>query len=77
MQVIQNDQLSIVSIKREMDPRLNSYDELYENEIFDGATNPLIFDRYYTLNLRCNYNFYYFPFDHQPCKIKVSVFDKF
>ena len=70
---IKNDQLSFLTVRREGNSTLNSDEELQENMIFDGATNAMVFQCYYDLNLRCKYEFYDYPFDHQKCEILVSM----
>jgi hypothetical protein len=52
---------------------LNTADQIQENEIFEGATNPFVYQRYFDLEVRCNYKFYNFPFDQQECQVIVST----
>jgi hypothetical protein len=47
--------------------------ELEENEEFKGSENPFVFERFYDLSLRCSFEFFRYPFDHQSCFIDVSV----
>ena len=67
-----NEEMSVVLVKRESEGEANDKNELQENEIFGGDKNPLTFQSYYDLTLRCSYEFIYFPFDHQSCHISVS-----
>jgi len=50
--------------------------ELHRNEYFKGSENPFIFEQFYDLNLRCNFDFTYYPFDQQLCGIEVGKFLK-
>lgn len=67
-----NDKMSVVIVKKKSNGELKDKNELQENEIFGGDKNPLTFQSYYDLSLRCSYEFTYFPFDHQWCHITVS-----
>ena len=67
-----NDDLSFLMVKQETPPTLNSDEQLQENYIYDGETNPLVYEKYLDLNLRCNYEFLKYPFDQQQCSILVS-----
>ena len=70
---IVNDDLSYLTVKLEGKPeRKTSKDTLQKNEVFDGAANSLRYERYFDLNLRCNYVFENYPFDQQNCSITVS-----
>ncbi len=70
---IVNDGLSYLTVKLEGRPELkNSKDNLQKNEVYDGASNSLVYERYFDLKLRCNYIFDNYPFDQQNCSIRVS-----
>ena len=55
-------------------PQRNSNHELFENYIYSGKTNPLIYSRTYDLKFACGFELHYFPFDHQECFILVMYF---
>ena len=62
-----------MSAMRYSSPTLNTNDQIQENEIFEGATNPFIYQRYFDLEVRCNYKFFDYPFDQQECQVSVSA----
>ena len=67
-----NDDLSVVLVKRKAMGVASDASALQENMHYDGNLNPLTFQRHYDLNLRCGFDFEFFPFDHQLCSIEVS-----
>ena len=69
---VTNDELSLLMVKQESDSKMYDENELQENEFYEGHSNPFIYQRYYDLNLRCNYEFSKYPFDQQNCSIIVS-----
>ena len=68
-----NDEMSVVMVMKESEGEPNDKNELQENVIFGGDRNPITFQRYYDLTLRCGFEFIHFPFDHQWCHITVSI----
>jgi hypothetical protein len=62
-----------MSAMRYSSPTLNTNDQIQENEIFEGATNPFIYQHYFDLEVRCNYKFFDYPFDQQECQVIVSA----
>jgi hypothetical protein len=46
--------------------------DLIENEQFKGSENPLIFEHFYDLDLRCNFDLLLYPFDKPLCTLDVS-----
>ena len=62
-----------MSAMRYSSPTLNTNDQIQENEIFEGATNPFVYQRYFDLEVRCNYKFSDYPFDKQECQVIVST----
>ncbi len=48
------------------------HNELFENEHFEGSENPFVFENYYDLIVRCNFDFLMYPFDLQVCTLDVS-----
>jgi hypothetical protein len=51
----------------------NGIEDLNEETLYDGASNPLILERYYSINLNCPFRLEMFPFDHQECPIELQV----
>ena len=72
---IVNDELSYLMVQLEGEPvRRDTIGTLQKNEVYDGAKNSLRYERYFDLDLRCNYIFDNYPFDQQNCSIDVSIF---
>ncbi len=71
-QRISNDDFSSLEVLRWGNATLNSPSELQKNELFDGAENPLVYTRVYSLDLQCNFELKWYPFDFQECFIQVS-----
>ena len=71
---IKNDEDSYLMVRQESLSRLNGNNNLQENELFDGTQNPFIFEHFFDLKLRCNFEFSNYPFDEQICYILVSHF---
>jgi len=69
---ISNDDFSSLEVLRLGSAHLNSPTELDKNELFYGAENPLVFTRAYALDLQCNFELKWYPFDYQECFIQVS-----
>lgn len=67
------DDFSTVFVSRKGNPAPNSMTELYENEIFKGEENPLVYKRTYELELSCTFQLEKYPFDYQICYIDVSI----
>ena len=68
------DEFAFVFVKPEAKPLVSSLlSELDENQIYEGKSNPLIYLRYFDLNVRCNFEFTYFPFDTQKCTVWVRL----
>ena len=64
----------LLFVKPEAKPLVgNLLSELDENQIYEGKSNPLIYLRYFDLNVRCNFEFTYFPFDTQKCTVWVRL----
>jgi hypothetical protein len=68
------DGLSSVISKKKGPSTFNSAEEIQENEIFDGDSNPLVYNRTYELELECNFKLEKYPFDYQSCFIDVSKY---
>jgi hypothetical protein len=43
-----------------------------EDQLFEGSSNPFLFEEYLDLVLRCNFEFSNYPFDLQVCPIEVN-----
>jgi hypothetical protein len=48
--------------------------DLHEHEEFVGDSNPLVFESGFELNLGCDFDLRFYPFDTQHCFIMVSRF---
>ena len=68
---MKNDDMSNLMVKRKTEGHLNDENDLQENLVYEGDSNPFIFNNSYDLTLRCNFEFSNYPFDHQICKIQV------
>ena len=68
---IANDEFSSLEVLRSGEAKLDSLNYLYKNEIFDGASNPFLYRRVYSLDLQCDFELAYYPFDYQECFIRV------
>lgn len=69
---IEFDKLSSVTVRREGTSVPNPTEELFENELYRGMENPLIYKRTYDLDLQCQFQLRVYPFDSQTCFIDVS-----
>ena len=70
---IKNDDLSSISIKREGNPLHKFSFEQNEYEEFKGKYNSLKYQNTSTLQLICEFNLHFYPFDTQGCLIMVST----
>lgn len=68
---IKNDGFSFIEVLREGNPTVNSPNELNANEMYDGAENPFVYKRIYTLDLNCEIELEDYPVDYQTCYISV------
>ena len=50
--------------------------EARETAFFTGAETPILYSREINLNLKCDFNLQYFPFDTQTCFISLKPGDK-
>ncbi len=71
---IANDADSVAKIKKEGIPLPRDKNDLHENKLYSGSSNPVSLERNIDLNLRCNFDFFFYPFDHQACSIMVKSF---
>jgi hypothetical protein len=71
---IANDADSVAKIKKEGIPLPRDKNDLHENNLYSGSSNPVSLERNIDLNLRCNFDFFFYPFDHQSCSIMVKSF---
>jgi hypothetical protein len=77
---IKNEDLSVLTVRKEGNPE-NHFDFIKnEFEKFDGNKNPVIYENKYDMKLTCNLELHYYPFDDQHCFIevlmKLDIFDK-
>ena len=69
---IRSDSLSSVVIERDGDS-INKFSfEKNEFDEFEGNQNLLIYENIYDMQLTCQFEFHFYPFDTQQCFIKVS-----
>ena len=68
------DEFSSVVVLNQEGSKPNSPEELFENEVFKGSGNPLSYQRIYELELQCDFDLNWFPFDYHHCFINVRVF---
>ena len=66
------DALTSVIVQRIGSPKLNSPTNINEAEIYDGGSNPFVYNRSYEMTFECNFDLEKYPFDHQNCHINVS-----
>jgi hypothetical protein len=50
---------------------ISKQEEIYEDEIFQGDSNPFVYKRSYELDLECNFGIQNYPFDYEECFIEV------
>lgn len=67
-----DDQSSLL-VKSSSNHELNNLDILHQDYLFKGSENPLILSRFYTVNLKCDYDFRLYPFEEQTCPIILEV----
>ncbi len=65
------DEFSSVVVKRNQTPMISKQEEIYEDEIFQGDSNPFVYKRSYELDLECNFGIQNYPFDYEECFIEV------
>ena len=70
---IKSESLSSISVKREEKAIKKFSFELNEYEEFQGAENAIVFENTYELQLTCLFDFHFYPFDIQLCRITVST----
>ena len=70
---VRHDVLSSIEILREGKAQTNSPYDLYSNQLFEGAENPFVFKRVYTLDIACDFKLQWYPMDYQDCYINVSL----
>jgi hypothetical protein len=71
---IKNDPLSSLSVKPK-EESISKFDfHFQEFEEFKGISNPLSFKSNYELQLGCDFDLHFYPFDQQKCFITVNIF---
>ena len=68
---IEKDGIPSLTVRRREQPILTSDNEITENYLFEGATNQLMLNNTYDLELHCDFNLENYPFDLQVCYIQV------
>ena len=63
---------SFLMVIKEGPPSYDEINDLQENEEYTGSDNPIVYERFIDLNLRCTFEFSKYPFDQQTCSILVS-----
>lgn len=70
------DDLTSVNVARKGTPQLSPRSHIFEDEVFDGKSNHISYNRTYELQLSCDFDLHKFPFDYQTCYIIVSLITK-
>ena len=71
---IENDDFAYLMVRRSGTALVKEIDVLNEDEYFTGCSNPLVLSRIYDLELQCQFQLLYYPFDYQNCFINVCYF---
>ena len=53
-------------------PKLTRDNSLNKDELFMGDENPIVYSRFYSMTLNCDFILNNYPFDFQQCYIDVS-----
>jgi hypothetical protein len=69
---LEMDSSSFLMVIKEGLPAYDEIDDLQENEQYTGSENPIVYEKFIDLNLRCSFEFSKYPFDQQTCSILVS-----
>ncbi len=69
---LEMDPNSFLMVIKEGLPAYDEIDDLQENEQYTGSENPIVYEKFIDLNLRCSFEFSKYPFDQQTCSILVS-----
>jgi hypothetical protein len=67
------DDRTFLTVQRVTTGYPNGIEHIHEETLYDGASNPLILERYYSIKLHCPFRLEMFPFDHQECPIEMHV----
>ncbi len=74
--ITKNDDFSSLLIERKGTAKPNSMEQLMENQIYSGNTNPFIYQRVFELRFGCGFDLTRYPFDYQTCSINVMFYYK-
>ena len=74
LKFIGNDGISSLTIEQIGDPFPNSIGEVYEERLYNGIENPLIYRNTCEMKLHCSFILNNYPFDVQRCKIVVILY---
>ena len=66
-----NEPMSVLRVQQKGEAKSNFNFILNEFEEFEGNSNPLIYENKYELELHCDFELHYYPFDCQKCYIMV------
>ena len=66
------DSLASVNVAKKGTPLLRPRTQIFEDEVYDGKSNHISYNRSYELQLSCDFDLHKFPFDYQTCYIIVS-----
>ena len=69
---IENDDFAYLMVKRMKPAMVKDIEIVNEDEYFTGCSNPLVLTRLYDLELQCQFQLLYYPFDYQHCYVNVS-----
>ncbi len=67
------DDTTVLMALRETSPELKDLDAIYEDLVYPGSKNKLKLARTYTVQLKCKFNMFMFPFDRQACPLVLDV----
>ena len=67
------DDSSSLTVRRMGKPKLTGDTDIFEDYIFEGAENQLLYNDTYSLDLYCDFKLENYPFDFQICLIKVNL----
>ena len=70
------DESAIISIIRKSSGEVLTYPEdINEEMYFNSSENPLEYQREYQQKFYCDFNFFWYPFDTQECRMKFKIFN--
>ena len=71
---VKDEPLSVFNVKHEGHPTKKFNFDINEYQEYRGVESPIIFENIYELNLACEMELHFYPFDTQHCFIQVNIF---